>query len=197
MSRPGWYVEGMLALWAVFCGRLRARLLAARGACVGAKAAIGARFMVDRPWGIELGARVLIESDVYLKLVSDTAILKLGAHTFVGRGVEFDVMCKVSVGCHSLIAPRCFITDHHHGMRQELRIDQQTGWAQAVEIGSDVWLGTGVIILPGVKIGNGAVVGANSVVTSDVAPMAVVAGAPARFLRSRLDNSRESYSGTI
>jgi maltose O-acetyltransferase len=47
------------------------------------------------------------------------------------------------------------------------------------------------VVLPGVNIGDGAVVGANSVVTKDVAPMTVVAGAPARFLRVRAGKSRD------
>jgi phosphonate metabolism protein (transferase hexapeptide repeat family) len=57
--------------------------------------------------------------------------------------------------------------------------------ATAVSIGHDVWVGHGAIILPGVSIGHGAVVAAGAVVTSDVAPYAVVAGVPARFLKWR------------
>jgi phosphonate metabolism protein (transferase hexapeptide repeat family) len=55
----------------------------------------------------------------------------------------------------------------------------------AVEIGHDVWIGHGATILPGVKIGHGAVVAAGAVVTKNVAPYAVVAGVPARFLKWR------------
>jgi acetyltransferase-like isoleucine patch superfamily enzyme len=72
-----------------------------------------------------------------------------------------------------------------------LRIDQQSCGVEPVAIGSDVWLGTGVVVLPGVSIGDGAVVGANSVVTRDVAPMTVVAGVPARFLKTRDGKGRE------
>lgn len=177
--------DRVLSVWPILAGRLRARLIALRGASVGAKVAIGSRCIVDRPWCVELGDRVLIEADVYLKIVADAATLRLGEHTFIGRGVEFDILSSVSVGSHSLVAPRCFITDHVHGIRPDLRIDQQPCEAQPVLIGSDVWLGAGTVVLPGVKIGDGAVVGANSVVTSDVAPYTVVAGAPARFLRNR------------
>lgn len=52
-------------------------------------------------------------------------------------------------------------------------------------IGSDVWIGRGTIVLPGVNIGHGAVVGAGAVVTRDVAPYAIVAGNPARLIRHR------------
>ena len=156
-----------------------------RGAQVGSKAAIGMRCIIDRPWCVELGERSQIEHDVYLKVVADTASLKLGDCVFIGRGVEFDVTDNVSVGQHTVIAPRCFITDHNHGMQAGRRIDQQPCVAAAISIGADVWLGTGVVVLPGVNIGDGAVVGANSVVTSDVDAMTVVAGTPARFLRMR------------
>jgi acetyltransferase-like isoleucine patch superfamily enzyme len=52
-----------------------------------------------------------------------------------------------------------------------------------VTIEDDAWIGSGAVILPGVRIGRGAVVGANSVVTEDVPPLTVVAGLPARPIR--------------
>ena len=52
-----------------------------------------------------------------------------------------------------------------------------------VTIEDDAWIGAGVVVMPGVRIGRGAVVGANSVVNADVAPLTVVAGQPARPLR--------------
>lgn len=57
--------------------------------------------------------------------------------------------------------------------------------AKAVSIGSDVWIGHGAVILPGVSIGNGAVIGANAVVSRDVAPFEIFVGVPARRLRLR------------
>ncbi len=59
---------------------------------------------------------------------------------------------------------------------------------QAVEIGHDVWVGHGAVIMPGIKIGHGAVIAASAVVTRDVAPYAIVAGVPAKFLKWRFDN---------
>jgi acetyltransferase-like isoleucine patch superfamily enzyme len=177
--------------WNILRGRAVARLWAARGARIGSRTAIGRRCLVDRPWCVELGERVLLEADVYFKMVADTASLKVSDYVFFGRGVEIDVLGNVSVGAHTIIAPRCFITDHNHGVLPGLRIDQQPCPVEPVAIGSDVWLGAGVVVLPGVAIGDGAVVGANSVVTKDVAAMAVVVGAPARVLRMRSDDRRD------
>jgi len=56
-----------------------------------------------------------------------------------------------------------------------------------VTVGNDVWIGAGAMVLDGVKIGDGAIVAAGAVVTTDVAPYAVVGGVPARFIRSRFD----------
>lgn len=166
-------------------GRLRARVLALRGATIEPKTRIGARCKVERPWCLKVGARFHAEEDVYLKIVSDEASLTFGDSVFVGRGSEFDVIQKISVGDNTVIAPGCFITDHNHGLSPTRRIDQQACVADPVTIGTDVWLGANVVVVAGVKIGDGAVVGANAVVTRDVPSMAIVAGVPARSLRYR------------
>lgn len=58
-----------------------------------------------------------------------------------------------------------------------------------IKVGHDVWIGRSAIILPGVTVGNGAVVGAGAIVTRDVPPYAVVAGNPARLIRYRFGHS--------
>jgi acetyltransferase-like isoleucine patch superfamily enzyme len=120
-----------------------------------------------------------------MKAVSAGAKVELGDNVFVGRGSEFDVIEKLSIGDHTVIAPGCFITDHNHGTSADHRIDMQVCMAGPVTIGDDVWLGANAVVVPGVTIGNGAVVGAGAVVTRDVPPMAIVAGVPARIIRFR------------
>ena len=61
--------------------------------------------------------------------------------------------------------------------------------AKRVRVGHDVWIGRSAIVLPGVQIGNGAVVGAGAVVTKDVAPYAIVGGNPARTIRYRFSDA--------
>ena len=64
-------------------------------------------------------------------------------------------------------------------------IDQGFSKTRPITIGDDVWIGSRVIILGGVNVGNGAVIGAGSVVTHDVPPYSVVGGNPARIIKSR------------
>jgi len=56
-----------------------------------------------------------------------------------------------------------------------------------VEVGNDVWFGSNTVVLPGVKIGNGSVIGAGAVVTADIPAYAIVAGVPARVIKFRFD----------
>lgn len=64
-------------------------------------------------------------------------------------------------------------------------IKYQRSSIKRVDIGQDCWIGSGARILAGVSIGNGAVIGANAVVTKDVSPFAVVGGCPARIIKFR------------
>lgn len=169
----------------VIAARIRASMLRLRGARIGAKSGVGPRVVIRNGRGLEIGSRVEIEHDVYLKLVADDARLAIGDYSFVGRGSEIDVEQSVVIGSHVLIAPNVFITDHTHRNARALRIDEQGTSAAPVTIGSDAWIGAGAILLPGVRIGEGAVVGAGAVVTKSVAAFTIVAGVPARVIGER------------
>lgn len=88
----------------------------------------------------------------------------------------------VSIGDRAAISARVTLVVHSnpHFARTDPYVP--TKHARIV-IERDAWLGTGVVVLPGVTIGEGSVVGANSVVTKDVPPYTIVAGVPARFIR--------------
>ena len=152
---------------------------------MGQKVRIGARTSVGYPWTVALGDRCVIESDVFLKIVEDSAALTVGSDSFVGKGTEFDVSERVTVGRNTLIAPGCFITDHTHLISAVARIDAQGCSARAVVIGDDVWIGAQSVILDGARIGNGAVIGAHSVVKGEIPSMAIAVGAPARVIGKR------------
>lgn len=117
----------------------------------------------------------------------------------IGDHVSFEDNCHV--GCmHSviiedgtMIASGVFITDHFHGdissddlaLRPELR----TLSYKPVHIGKNVWIGEHVSILPGVELGDGVIVGANAVVTHSFPPGSVIAGCPAKVIKS-LDSKK-------
>jgi acetyltransferase-like isoleucine patch superfamily enzyme len=75
------------------------------------------------------------------------------------------------------------------GLEVEDRQYGTEGAAMPCEVGSDVWIATGAVVLRGVRVGNGAVIGAGAVVTRDVPPFAIVAGVPAKLMRMRFDEA--------
>jgi maltose O-acetyltransferase len=89
---------------------------------------------------------------------------------------------NIIIGDRVSIAPRVTLVTSSHPNHSRIR-----GFAPVsqgpIVIEEDAWLGAGCVVLPGVRIGRGAVVGANSVVLSDVPPLHVVAGLPARTVR--------------
>lgn len=114
-----------------------------------------------------------------------------------GRDVRIGFGCHVfgdvTVGSYVMVAPNCIIAGGGHGT--ELidipMLYQKYPPHTPVMIGSDVWIGGNSVILPGVKIGDGAIVGAGSVVTSSVPERAIVAGNPARIIKYRIAASDE------
>jgi acetyltransferase-like isoleucine patch superfamily enzyme len=169
----------------LIAGRLRAEHYRRLGARIGARSTIDRDVRIDRPWGFTAGERVELERGAFLKLVHDDARLTLGGYVFIGAGCEIDVALTVTIGDHTLLAPGVFITDHTHNAEAGELIDRQGSRSAAVHVGSDVWIGARATILHGVSIGDGAIIGAGSVVTRDVASNSIVAGVPARFLRQR------------
>lgn len=188
-ERPGASARRWIFRWAedaaelcrLCADRARAVVLSLRGARIGRKVRIGPRCTFERPWCLTLAERVCVEEGVYIKVTSDDAAVRVGAYSFLGRRTELDVVREVRIGSHSHVAPGCFVTDHGHGFRQaSRRIDEQGCEVEPVRIGDDVWLGAGTVVLMGTTIGDGAVVGAASVVRMEVPAFGVFAGAPAR-----------------
>jgi len=110
-----------------------------------------------------------------------------GSNIFLGERVFFNFncvvldVCKVTIGDFTLFGPAVQIYTPMHPMDAALRRLQEFG--KPIEIGSDVWVGGGAIICPGVKIGSKSVIGAGSVVTRDIPPGVFAAGNPCRVIR--------------
>ncbi len=104
-----------------------------------------------------------------------------------GIGVNATISSYVTIGNDVMMGPECMIFTANHSMQRRDIPMRLQGHEQPkpVTIGSDVWIGGRVIILPGVHIGDGAVIGAGSVVTKDVPPYAIVGGNPAKVIKER------------
>jgi maltose O-acetyltransferase len=107
--------------------------------------------------------------------------IELGERVFFNFNCIVLDVCPVRIGSFSLFGPAVQIYTPMHPFNAELRRREEFG--KAVEIGSDVWVGGGAIILPGVRIGSRAVIGAGSVVTRDVPEGVFAAGNPCRVIR--------------
>ena len=111
-----------------------------------------------------------------------------GVHIELGERVFFNFncvvldVCRVRIGDFTLFGPAVQIYTPMHPFDAALRRQQEFG--KPVEIGNDVWVGGGAIILPGVRIGSRAVIGAGSVVTRDVPDDVFAAGNPCRVIRA-------------
>lgn len=107
--------------------------------------------------------------------------IELGERVFFNFNCVVLDVCRVSIGSFTLLGPAVQIYTPMHPMDAELRRKQEFG--KPVEIGADVWVGGGAIILPGVRIGARSVIGAGSVVTRDIPEGMFAAGNPCRVIR--------------
>jgi maltose O-acetyltransferase len=107
--------------------------------------------------------------------------IELGERVFFNFNCIVLDVCPVRIGSFTLFGPAVQIYTPMHPLDPKLRREQEFG--KPVDIGSDVWVGGGAIILPGVTIGSKAVIGAGSVVTRDVPDGVFAAGNPCRVIR--------------
>src|SRR5689334_14220538 len=114
--------------------------------------------------------------------------IELGERVFFNFNCVVLDVCPVRIGSFTLFGPAVQIYTPMHPFNAELRRKQEYG--KPVDIGSDVWVGGGAIILPGVRIGSRAVIGAGSVVTRDIPDGVFAAGNPCRVIRD-LPGTRE------
>lgn len=108
----------------------------------------------------------------------------IGDHSGIGINAKLGV---VYIGDNVLMGPECVILSRNHGFTDKETLIRDQGYQEEkpVYIGNDVWIGHRVIILPGVRIGDGTVIGAGAVVTKDTIPYSVVGGNPAKVLKMR------------
>ncbi len=148
------------------------------------------RQSIMREMFAELGEGVYIEPPFHANFG--------GKHCHIGNNVymNFGVTCvddtHIYIGDNTMIAPNVVIATAGHPILPELR-QKAYQYNMPVHIGKNCWLGAGVIVLPGVSIGDDTVIGAGSVVTKDIPSGVVAVGDPCRVLRQIGEHDREFY----
>lgn len=106
--------------------------------------------------------------------------LRFGKRVFINSGCKFQDQGGITIGDDVLIGHNVMIATLNHSMDPMHRGDMVPG---RVSIGDKVWIGANATILPGVKIGYGAIIAAGAVVNKDVAPLTIVGGVPAKVIK--------------
>ena len=175
----------------------------------GGRLDVRGRFSYGAGCTIGVGANIIVRREATLRLGTKCAIgryVELGPDREIEIGSETSIQDRsiilgdVTFGRYCTLAPNVYISSGRHWFDlhpHELIKDQDRfvladaallkNRSKLVTVEDDCWLGINTVVMPGVTIGKGSVVGANSVVTADIEPYTVVAGAPAKLLRRRLD----------
>ena len=139
---------------------------------------------------IEIGSHVFLGAGCWLQVLPDGAnratAITIGSGTSISGESVISAVRQVTLGENVLVARNVYIADHiHHYTGIDLPIlAQGVTKIKPVIIKRGAWLGENVVVCPGVQIGQGSVIGANSVVITDIPDFAVAVGAPARIVRN-------------
>lgn len=134
---------------------------------------------------LEIGAHVLFEPDAWITM-PPPARVRIGTGTLINIGVMVAALELVEIGEYCMFANGCVISDANHRYDDPRKPVPWQGFTSKgpTRIGDNVWCGANVVITSGVTVGERCVIGANSVVTSDIPPFSIAAGAPAKVIRT-------------
>lgn len=158
---------------------------------LGTRVFIGERVVIfqDKNGGpVELGNGVQLYGDTYIQ-TGEGGSIRIGDRTTVQPRCQFSAYkAPIQIGCDVQIAPNCAFYPYDHAFAPGDLIKKQPLQTKGgIVIEDDAWLGFGVIVLDGVRIGKGAVIGAGAVVTRAIPAGAIAFGVPARVVKMRSD----------
>lgn len=131
---------------------------------------------------VKLGDNVYIGRNVVLW---GKGRIEIGDHSRISDYVSIFADDRVSIGRHCSIASFTFVIDSNHQLARDRLIHDQPKETRAIEIGDDVWISASCVVMAGARIETGAVIGANSVVSTPIPPYSIALGYPARPLKER------------
>lgn len=144
----------------------------------------GSRLFIQKDWRIGNHVQIATNCAIFSRESPAAGVLKIGSNTHIGDNTIIDVADNVSIGEAVAIGPNCVIYSHDH----QYESDAEAAWkgpliTHPVVIERGAWIGSGVTILPGVTIGQRAVVAAGSVVTKNIEANSLYAGIPAKKIK--------------
>jgi len=146
------------------------------------------QFLTENVWGIhqlgQCGRSTVIRPSASLAFSHNIFLgdfVSVQRRTYIWAGEK----SQIKIGNHTMIGPGVFITSDNYGLNKSQRISDQPTKEADVVIGADVWVGAYSIVLPGVTIGEGAVIAAGSVVTKNISSYSIAAGIPAKSIGKR------------
>ena len=133
---------------------------------------------------VEIGNNVIWGHNITIQTVKGSKI-KIGDNVTINDNCFITALFGIEIGCGTSIAENVSIRDFNHIFREKgINLKKQGLEGDAIIIGKDCWLCRGCVILPGVTIGDGAVIAANAVVNKDVPSYTVVGGIPAKIIKT-------------
>ena len=133
-----------------------------------------------------IGSNCTIKENSYFLLTKPNPYLQMGDYVGIGRNCYIAIKDHLEIGSYTRIGPNVTILDQDHTYEKSDLIMNQHADIQKVKIGKDVWIGANAIVLKGITIGDGAILGAGSIVTRDIPPYEIWAGVPAKFIKERV-----------
>lgn len=191
-ERPSYLMLALLGKsFAQVLGRVHALLLGWRDGYIGR----GSRVIGSR--SISVGDKAYVNRYAWIETVHGFRGQAFSPCIRIGRGFSasdrLHISCvdRIEIGDHCLFGSGVYIGDHNHGAYNgadqssplQAPVDRELRFTGSVSIGSNVWLGDNVVIVGPVRIGSGAIIGANSVVKQDIPANVIAAGAPIRLLK--------------
>lgn len=136
--------------------------------------------------GIWLDDGVIVRAYTYIDAYDGQGFVRVGPRAGIGQGVYIGGNGGVDIGADVMISGHCYIVAANHNIDagSHLPYHSQGETREGIRICDNAWIAAGSVILDGVTIGASAVVAAGSVVTKDVAPYTLVAGCPAKLVRT-------------
>ena len=138
----------------------------------------GNRAEISKILGIELDESSAILPPFYADYGKN---IKIGKNVWIQQGCTFFDRGGIEIGDDTFIAPKVNLITLNHVVNP---YERSTTIAKPIKIGKRVWIGIAATVLPGVNIGDNSIIGAGAVVTKDVPPNVIVAGNPARIIKT-------------